>query len=66
MNLNNDIPALGRFQEPKITRVFPNLIANEVVSFQPIGRPSSLSFFLRYGFNDKPTLNIGVVLEVPD
>lgn len=35
---------------PNVRRVFPSLIANEIVNVQPMSLPSSLLFYLDYTF----------------
>lgn len=46
----------GLFQLPNIRRVSPGLIANQLVSVQPMTAPSGLVFFLdyQYGSGSKP------------
>jgi hypothetical protein len=52
-----NIGSYGKFIFPVLRRVFPNLIANEIVSVQPMTAPSGLIFFLDmiYGTSKGPT-----------
>jgi len=51
---SGSLPALsGNINFPAVRRVFPGLIANELVSVQPMSAPSGLLFYLDYTFEHK-------------
>lgn len=52
-----DIAAFNRVAYPLIRRIFPALVANQIVSVQPMTMPTTLVFFLDlvYGTNLAPT-----------
>ena len=43
------------FQFPQVRKVFPALVANELVSVQPMTLPSGLVFYLDYTYNSGST-----------
>jgi len=50
-----DIQGLQKIMLPIVRRVFPNLIANNIVSVQPIAAPSGIIFYLKYQYGtDRP------------
>lgn len=44
----NDIAPFQHYLLPLVRRVYPNLIANELVGVQPMTSPASLVFYLKY------------------
>ena len=48
-----DVQGFAAVAFPLVRRVFGNLIANELVSVQPMSLPSGLIFFLDFTFSDK-------------
>jgi len=48
---------------PNIRRVFPSLIANEIVSIQPMTMPKGVEFFLDYQFKKDKTEDSDDVLK---
>lgn len=44
------------FAMPLIRRVFPTLLANQLVSIQPMTAPSATCFYLDYTYGDKKTV----------
>src|SRR5690606_7351816 len=54
----DDIAAFNRVAYPLIRRIYPELVANELVSIQPTQLPVTLVFFLDfvYGTNLAPTV----------
>jgi hypothetical protein len=46
----SDVVGLQKIMLPIVRRVFPNLIANNLVSVQPIAAPAGIIFYLRYIF----------------
>lgn len=52
-----DVQGLQKIMLPIVRRVFPNLIANNLVSVQPIAAPSGIIFYLKYQFGtERPGL----------
>lgn len=52
---NSDVVGLQKIMLPIVRRVFPNLIANNIVSVQPIAAPAGIIFYLKYQFGtDRP------------
>lgn len=50
-----DVQGLQKIMLPIVRRVFPNLIANNLVSVQPIAAPSGIIFYLKYQYGtDRP------------
>lgn len=45
-----DVQGLQKIMLPIVRRVFPNLIANNLVSVQPIAAPAGIIFYLKYVF----------------
>jgi len=43
-----DVQGLQKIMLPIVRRVFPNLIANNIVSVQPIAAPAGIIFYLKY------------------
>lgn len=55
-----DVAGLQKIMLPIVRRVFPNLIANNIVSVQPIAAPAGIIFYLKYQMGtDKPGTNRG-------
>ncbi|MCW3977151.1 MAG: hypothetical protein NWE77_04390, partial [Candidatus Bathyarchaeota archaeon] len=46
----NDIAPFQHYLLPLVRRVYPNLIANELVGVQPMTSPASLVFYLKYRY----------------
>lgn len=46
----NDISPFQHYLLPLVRRVYPNLIANELVGVQPMTSPASLVFYLKYKY----------------
>ena len=46
----NDIAPFQHYLLPLVRRVYPNLIANELVGVQPMTSPASLVFYLKYKY----------------
>ena len=46
----NDISPFQHYLLPLVRRVYPNLIANELVGVQPMTSPASLVFYLKYRY----------------
>jgi hypothetical protein len=46
----DDVAGLQKIMLPIVRRVFPNLIANNIVSVQPIAAPAGIIFYLKYQF----------------
>src|SRR6056297_2039111 len=44
----SDVAGLQKIMLPIVRRVFPNLIANNIVSVQPIAAPAGIIFYLKY------------------
>ncbi len=50
-----DVQGLQKIMLPIVRRVFPNLIANNIVSVQPIAAPAGIIFYLKYQYGtDRP------------
>lgn len=45
-----DVVGLQKIMLPIVRRVFPNLIANNIVSVQPIAAPAGIIFYLKYQY----------------
>lgn len=43
-----DVQGLQKIMLPIVRRVFPNLIANNIISVQPIAAPAGIIFYLKY------------------
>jgi len=43
-----DVAGLQKIMLPIVRRVFPNLIANNIVSVQPVAAPAGIIFYLKY------------------
>jgi hypothetical protein len=51
----SDVQGLQKIMLPIVRRVFPNLIANNIISVQPISQPSGIIFYLKYQMGtDRP------------
>jgi len=59
-SLSGDIARFEPVLIPIIRRVFPNLIAHEMVAVQPMNMPSGLAFAMRYRYvgDDEPTTGV--------
>jgi len=44
----SDVQGLQKIMLPIVRRVFPNLIANNIVSVQPVAAPAGIIFYLKY------------------
>ena len=56
----SDVVGLQKIMLPIVRRVFPNLIANNIVSVQPIVAPAGIIFYLKYVFGtEKPGTDQG-------
>jgi len=50
-----DVQGLQKIMLPIVRRVFPNLIANNIISVQPIAAPAGIIFYLKYQMGtDRP------------
>ena len=50
-----DVQGLQKIMLPIVRRVFPSLIANNIISVQPISQPSGIIFYLKYQMGtDRP------------
>lgn len=47
-----DVVGIQKIMLPIVRRVFPNLIANNIVSVQPMAGPAAVIFYLKYVFGD--------------
>ena len=54
--VGGDVEGFAAVAFPIVRRVFGSLIANDLVSVQPMSLPSGLIFFLDFSFNDKNRL----------
>lgn len=56
-NTTQNVQAFTTFAFPLIRRIFPSLVANQLVSIQPLTMPSGMIFYfnLKYGSNISPT-----------
>jgi hypothetical protein len=61
----NDIAPYQHYLLPLVRRVYPNLMANELVGVQPMTSPSSLVFYLKYRYTGltELTANGGVDVD---
>jgi len=48
----SDVTGIQKIMLPIVRRVFPNLIANNIVSVQPMAAPAAVIFYLKYVFGD--------------
>jgi hypothetical protein len=55
----NDVAPFQHYLLPLVRRVYPNLIANELVGVQPMTSPAALVFYLKYRYS-------GLVEQVAD
>jgi hypothetical protein len=53
------IQPFSAYQLPLVRRVYPNMMANELVSVQPMTSPESLVFHTKYKFNQ---LDVGTIV----
>lgn len=60
----NDIAPFQHYLLPLVRRVYPNLIANELVGVQPMTSPASLVFYLKYKYTGlvNPDTVVGTVV----
>jgi len=55
-----DVQGLQKIMLPIVRRVFPNLIANNIVSVQPLAAPAGIIFYLKYEFGtNRPGTAVG-------
>lgn len=47
---SNDVVGIQKILLPIVRRVFPNLVANNLVSVQPLAGPTGVVFYLKYEF----------------
>ena len=59
----SDVQGLQKIMLPIVRRVFPNLIANNIVSVQPVAAPAGIIFYLKYQMG---TERPGHEFTVPD
>ena len=55
-----DVEGFAAVAFPIVRRVFGGLIANELVSVQPMSLPSGLIFFLDFQYSDQTTDRLGI------
>tara|TARA_R100000008_G_scaffold66926_1_gene43974 strand:- start:845 stop:2704 length:1860 start_codon:yes stop_codon:yes gene_type:complete len=55
-----DVEGFASVAFPIVRRVFGGLIANELVSVQPMSLPSGLIFFLDFTYSDQTTARLGI------
>lgn len=64
----NDIAPFQHYLLPLVRRVYPNLIANELVGVQPMTSPASLIFYLKYRYSglveSKASITTGKISDV--
>ena len=48
-----NVTGIQKIMLPIVRRVFPNLIANNIVSVQPMAGPAAVIFYLKYIFSDE-------------
>ncbi len=48
---NDDIGQFKRIQIPLVRRIYPQLIANKIVSVQPLLGPTGLVYYLRHRYS---------------
>lgn len=55
-----DVQGLQKIMLPIVRRVFPNLIANNIISVQPIAAPAGIIFYLKYQYGtERPGNPVG-------
>ena len=54
-----DVEGFASVAFPLVRRVFGGLLANDLVSVQPMSLPSGLIFFLDFTFNDQDRISLG-------
>lgn len=55
-NLSTDLATYQNYAMPLVRRMFPELLATNVVSSQPMTQPLGLAFALRFRYDDNATL----------
>jgi hypothetical protein len=61
-----DVQGLQKIMLPIVRRVFPNLIANNIVSVQPLAAPAGIIFYLKYQYGtDRPGNPVNPVTGQP-
>ena len=55
-----------RFALPLIRRIYPNLIANELVSVQPMKEPSGKIFYLDYKYPEREEIQVMAIYKIKD
>lgn len=50
-NTEEDIGQFKRISIPLVRRIYPSLIANKIVSVQPLAGPSSLVYYLKHQYS---------------
>lgn len=51
----NEVPDIAQFKRiaiPLVRRIYPQLIANKIMSVQPMAQPASLANYLRYRYSE--------------
>lgn len=51
-NNTNDLAQFSRIAIPLVRRVYPSLIANNLVSVQPLQSPTGLIYYLRHRYSE--------------
>jgi len=49
--MSDEIASFKRISIPLVRRIYPSLIANQIVNVQPLAGPSSLVFYLRHQYS---------------
>ena len=49
--MENDVAQFKRISIPLVRRIYPSLIANKLVSVQPLVGPASLVYYLRHQYS---------------
>jgi hypothetical protein len=53
----DDIASFKRISIPLVRRIYPQLIANKIVSVQPLLGPTGLAYYLRYRYSSQQPIN---------
>jgi hypothetical protein len=62
-----DVQGLQKIMLPIVRRVFPNLIANNIISVQPVAAPAGIIFYLKYQQGtERPGNDAGFAYDAAD
>lgn len=57
LNAPSDVADFKRLSIPLVRRIYPQLIADKIVSVQPLTGPTGLAYYLRYKYSGQEPIN---------